>query len=190
MNATAPISLASNGTGSSGLAAFSLTGQSVLVTGQINNYAAPQFALASGEGVLTQLSPTLYSLDMGIIGPGGPPSLTSTLRLLNAAVGPADTLAGAFAFSGVAFSFIGFSPFNGLAAGQPLDGLRIDFGVLAAGTFNGQIVLSPRSQNDGGFDGALGAVTINITASAVPTPGAAAVLSLLGLAAGRRRRVS
>jgi hypothetical protein len=82
--------------------------------------------------------------------------------LANDVVGPADSLAGTWNLAGASdLGFTGFSPFANLSAGSTLSGLVVELETSTVGAFAGQLVLNSRSQNAGGFDGALADVTIS-----------------------------
>ncbi|MEO8353666.1 MAG: hypothetical protein ABI680_18215 [Chthoniobacteraceae bacterium] len=76
----------------------------------------------------------------------------------------------------------GFEDFNGVTAGQSLSPLTVGFETDQLGFFDESITLNPRSQNAGGFDGALAPVTLTVRGTVVPEP---STLALVALAAQR-----
>ena len=185
---TVTLGFLSDGAGTSGLGTTALTSQTVNVSGQVNNFAGALYTFGSGPGTLTG-GGTSYSLDFGTLNQGGP-ARHVTLSLANGAAAPADSLAGSFTLAAGNFQLANFSTFTGLLAGQSLSTLAIDFTPNSLGNFTGTATLAPRSQNTGGFDGALSSVTLNFTAMVVPVPEpqSAMLLGLASLLLGLRRR--
>ncbi len=149
----ATLALESTGAGTSGLPNTSFASQTVNVQAQVNNFADPSLSQTGGSGVLQQSDATHY--DLHFSARLAPPTLTASLSLANAAPAPADTLAGAWDTVPASFTLSGFDPLSNLAAGSSLGGLQVQLSAVAAGTYNGSATLHPRSQNSGGFDGAL-----------------------------------
>ena len=165
----------------------------ISVKAQVNNLANAVFDLAAGQGSLSHTGSTFY-LDYGNVVEGN--TLASTLSLINQVAGSADDLDGSFDLSGAgAFSLAGWAAFNGLAAGDLLSGLGLNYFASTLGSFEQQIVLNGFSVNASDPNGI--AQTINLVlrgrvvgANAVPEPGSLALVLLagaLGLQARRRR---
>jgi hypothetical protein len=168
----------------------------VAITAQVNNLANAVFDLAAGQGNLSHAGNTFY-LDYGNVLEGS--TVASTLSLINQVAGPADDLDGSFDSSGAgAFSLAGWNAFSGLAAGDLLSGLGLNYFAATLGSFERQIVLNGFSVNASDPSGI--AQTINLVLrgrvvganNAVPEPGSLALV-LLAAAAGwqvRRRRAA
>lgn len=189
INGTATLSLSSDGAGSSGLGVSTLPDSTLNVSGQVNNYAAPRFLLASGPGTFTQDSVSTWTLDFGTVNNSstdGAPVVA--LSLTNDVSGPSDTLAGTFLQVGDSFQFSNLNAFSGLEAGQILTNYEVTLDNTENGSFSGTITLSGSSQNSGGYDGGLGDFVINITGTVVPEPSAAAMLLLVAAAGSGLRR--
>jgi hypothetical protein len=161
---TVPLRLLSDGLGTSGLGTSALSGQTITLSGTVNNYAAPLVVFQSGNGSLTQNSPTSYTLDLGAIR-RNTGTLTATLAVSNNAAAPADTLAGSFAIIPSPYVTSGFSSFSNLAAGATQGGQVVSLSSTNFGSITGMIILSPQSQNPRPFSSNLAAVTIALTAS-------------------------
>jgi hypothetical protein len=169
----------------------------ISVTAQVNNLANAVFSLVpGGAGSLSRVGDTFY-LDYGNVIEGN--TLGSTLSLINQVSGPADELDGSFDLSGAgAFSLAGWNAFNGLAAGDSLTGLGLNYLAAALGGFQQQIVLNGFSDNASDLTNGI-SQTINLVlrgnvvgANQVPEPGSLALV-LLAAAAGwqaRRRSVA
>ena len=169
-----------------GLAPLALTGGVITVSAQINEFANPEFVQVAGDGAFSQTGTDEFLLDFGILAQGAE-SPMAELGVLNDVIAPADDLAGQFSTSGTAYLFNGFDPFADLPAGDTVTGLEIAFDTSALGTYSGQIVLDPRSENMSGFSGALGPVIVNITGQVAPIPEPSSVVLLLLAAAGAWR---
>jgi hypothetical protein len=161
---TVPLRLLSDGLGTSGLGTSALSGQTITLSGTVNNFAAPLVVFQSGNGSLTQNSPTSYTLDLGAIR-RNTGTLTATLGVSNNASAPADTLAGSFAIIPSPYVTSGFGSFSNIAAGATQAGQVISLSSTNTGSINGMIILSPQSQNPRPFSSNLAAVTIALAAS-------------------------
>ena len=137
--------------------------QTVMVTGQVNNFANAVIELLAGVGELTQQSANEYLLDLGTTWPSGD-SLTTELGITNWASAPGDDLAATFVLQESAFAFNGFESFDGLAAGATRSGLTVQLDSVDLGSVASEVRLIPRSENVSGFSDALGEITINLVA--------------------------
>ncbi|MES2708815.1 MAG: choice-of-anchor D domain-containing protein [Verrucomicrobiota bacterium] len=193
ISGTADLEFVSDGAGGSGLGQTALTGRTVSVSGQVNNYANPVFIQQSGPGTLVQNSAADFTLDFGTIGNS---SLNAapvmTLGLMNDVPGsdPADTLAGSYLSSLNAFMAGNFNPFSGLAGGQTLGGLTISLDNSQNGVFSGSVTLSADSRNSGGYSGGLGSYVIHLQATVVPEPSGLGLMAAAVTAWRRRRGLS
>ncbi|HTP73395.1 MAG TPA: choice-of-anchor D domain-containing protein, partial [Burkholderiaceae bacterium] len=178
------------------LADLDLGSSTIALKGQVNNFAQAAFAKASGSPVLTH-NGNVWTLDFGSILQGAPDE-AGGLDVLNAAAAPADALRGSFDVTGVGSEFLlaGFDPFNGLAAGDSVQGFLVTLDSANLGTFQDTIVLHSAGSNASGFDGALDDVELVLRGNvvqvgAVPEPGTW-LLMMGGLlaAAGVRRRAA
>ncbi|EXI69311.1 MAG: hypothetical protein AW08_00520 [Candidatus Accumulibacter adjunctus] len=127
---------------------------SVLLKAQVNNVANAALAKLSGLGTLSVIGDD-YTLDLGnvVLGTLG---ISGSLQLANATSGPADVLSGMFDLSAAGdadgFSFAGWNPFAGLAAGQNIGGLDYVFDATTLGVLDDLIRLDALSQNGSGPD--------------------------------------
>ncbi|MBN8454256.1 choice-of-anchor D domain-containing protein [Accumulibacter sp.] len=127
---------------------------SVLLKAQVNNIANAALAKFSGLGTLSVIGDD-YTLDLGnvVLGTLG---ISGSLQLANAISGPADFLSGTFDLSATGdadgFSFTGWDPFSGLAAGQSIGGLDYVFDATTLGVLDDLIRLDALSQNGSGPD--------------------------------------
>ncbi|MEQ8849962.1 choice-of-anchor D domain-containing protein [Botrimarina sp.] len=173
-----------------GLTPLALAGGQVMVSAQVNNYAAALLELLSGDAGFAVAGPNEFSLDFGQVLQGAPGPVAE-LGLTNDAVAPSDDLAGTFTPSlGSGILIDGFGAFDQLAAGDMLAGLLVELDTTTLGDFSGTITLDPRSENASGFSGALPSITINVTGEVVipePAAGLLALLASAGLAATRSR---
>jgi putative ABC transport system permease protein len=159
---TATIALTSTGTGTSGLDNTPLASQIVNVSATINNFAVADIVKLSGDGTFTMIAANEFRLDLGSTLRGSA-DLAAELGVVNDAAAPADDLAGDFMLTAADFVSTGFEAFTGLTAGNTLGGLSILLDSATVGTFDGQIVLQPRSTNPNPFTMDLPAITIHLT---------------------------
>ncbi len=167
----------------------------VQVQGQVNDLAAPAYALTGGPASLTG-GPATFTLDLGTLAPDAG-LVTLALALQNvAAGGPQDDLSGSFALTDLAgvFGFAGIDPFADLAPGEALP-LTLTFDPTAAGPgrYTGVLQLLGFSTFPGLDPLALtGAGRLEIEAVVTPLPVAAwfFLSGLAGLVLLRRRRAA
>jgi len=116
-----------------------------------------------------------YILDFGTIQLGSA-GLMAELGVFNVASGPADLLNGSFAFgAGAGFTFDGFGPFAGMAAGDGRDGLDIVFGSSSLGSFSQTFTISSFGSNAIGYQGQAFDTTVMlrgtvVSVAAIPEP--------------------
>ena len=166
---SATVTFQSDGTGINSLGTTNLSSHTVDITGQVNAYADPLFSKFSGDGNLSEQTPTHYLLNLGTFNVGDPASIT--LSLLNSVSTPADNLAGTFATSGAKYQYAGFGAISpAIAPGGSLDSLNVSLDTSTDGSFGGQVVFSPLSQNAAPFSGPLAGITIDITGTVNPVP--------------------
>ncbi len=157
---TASLSLVSDGTGIDSLPPTSLTGQTITVTGTVDNYAVPAFRQTTSLGTFSS-SGSAYTLNLGPVVAGS--NVTVKLAALNAAAGIADLLAGSFAIAGSpAFANSGFAAFSGLGAGAADNALSVTLSTVTAGQYSETITLSGTGSNASGYSGAVAPVTLTI----------------------------
>jgi PEP-CTERM motif len=175
------------------LADLGLGNATVALHGQVNNFAEASLT-KTGAGTLSRSGNT-YTLDFGTLSPGAGPQSTS-LAVLNSAIGPADLLSGSFDLGGVGprLTLAGFGSFANLVAGASFGGLDVTFDDDAAGAFLATLVLQASGSNASGFEGRLDDTTVvirgEVAVAAVPEPGTYALMisGLLVVASVARRR--
>ena len=168
------------------------------VSGQVNNYALAALRENAGAGTFSGGGAS-YVLDFGQLTQNTGHRLAN-LGAFNNVLGPADLLAGAFAFlDPMDFGETGFGPFSGLMAGQSDDLLNIDFNTAVLGTFQDQIRLTWSGSNASGYQGPDNFILLTLRANVVqqgnvPEPGTLWLMLLcltaLAYSASRRRGVT
>jgi hypothetical protein len=187
---TATISLASDGTGTSGLSPLALTAKTVNVTGQVNHFAQPELFYKSGDATLTQISATEYLLDFGklVVDSG---SFTVAFGIENFLLHSTfqDALGGSFLTSTVQnFALAGFAPFDGIAPGAVLDpDVTFETAGKALGLCTDSFSFTPTSRNASSVTG-LAPIQVEMRAQVVPEPSSIALLALSASLLGLRRR--
>ena len=167
----------------------------VNILAQINNLANADFDFLSGLGVLTQVGFN-YVLDLGNINIGA--SIASLLRFDNDVAGPADVLGGIFDQSTVNdFTLAGWNAVSGLAAGDRVDTLALNYTASALGLVEDTVVFNGRGTNASDPLGLaqtrrliIRANVIDPNGNPVPEPGSLALMlaaAVAGLVAKRRR---
>ena len=191
INSTYGVDFVSDGAGINSLGQTALASQNVLVNAQVNNFAAAQPLLLSGDGTFGMTWENEYQLDLGTV-PQNDPNLSAVLGILNDVLAPADQLAGGFTLSAPDFLLSGFNSFVGLAPGNTNGGLMVGLDSSTVGMYSGQIVLHPTSTNPRPFSMALPDITINVLGevTAVPEPASAVLLLMVvaSVASKFRRR--
>jgi len=174
------------------MADLDLGTQGVAVSAQINHLANADFDQLAGLGILSQTESD-YVLDFGTVSIGS--LLSGILQLDNEISGPADLLSGGFSFTGpVDFAYSGWNSFAGLAAGEAIDGLMIDFNALTAGQYADEIIFAGLSSNASGPDLAQSrrltilANVVDNGGGPVPEPGSLALLLVAAVAGAIARR--
>ncbi|MGZ8260933.1 MAG: choice-of-anchor D domain-containing protein, partial [Caldimonas sp.] len=166
----------------------------VELRGQVNNFAEASLT-KTGAGTLARSGNT-WTLDFGTLAVGAG-DLTTSLAVLNSAVGPADLLSGSFDLGGAggdAFTLAGFGSFANLVAGASFGGLQVTLDDDDAGAFLATIVLQASGSNASGFEGRLEDVTLvlrgDVAVAAIPEPETYALMvgGLLAVASVARRR--
>jgi len=159
---TALLNLLSDGTGIDGLGTTTLGGQTITVTGTVDNYAVAAFQDPGGPAETGTSTNETINLGSVIQGAG---ALTLSLGVLNGATGLSDLLQGTIATSGSTTGFInsGFGAFSGLGAGQGEHVQGITLTTTNAGVFTETIILSSAGTNASGYDGSLATETLTIT---------------------------
>ena len=164
---TALLSLVSDGAGIDTLGTTTLTGQTITVTGTVDNYAVATFQDTGGPAATG--SSTNETINLGSATQGGT-ALSLSLGALNAATGLADLLQGSVTTAGAAgFANSGFGSFSGLGAGQSEQSQRVVLSTSSAGTFSETVVLSSSGTNASGYNGALVTETLTITGTITPS---------------------
>jgi autotransporter-associated beta strand protein len=129
----------------------------VVVNGQVNYYAQPNFVKTGGSGTLSSVgvvnstvNPLQYTLDFGSVN-AGTGIYTSNLNILNNLLSTyEDQLGGSYTVSGVThFGLSGFNSFSGINPGSSQTGLQVSFdsGSLTVGNYADVLTLHPVSSN-------------------------------------------
>ena len=175
-----------SGNGIVGLDQLSIGQATTNVSAQVNEFADAVLTQIGGDGVFSLVDENEYLLDFGDLVVGAP-ELSTELSVLNDVFGFADSLAGDFTVTGD-FTTSGFDSFSDLAAGDFEEGLFVEFDPSTTGSFNGQILFDPRSENASGFSGAQDRISVAIIASVgVPEPSVILVLVGIGTLLATRR---
>ncbi len=179
------------------MADVNLGGIDFVLTGTVNNLAAPMLSFDGGDGSFVQNSNLLYTWDFGTVSELADILFTGNFRLTNAATGPADNLDGTWDTTGAnAFQVGGFDAVDDLAAGRSIAGLqvRFDSALFGPGAFGGSVFLDPRSVFLGLDDVDLAPIELRFVGRiradggvGVPAPGALALLVLAAMGLGLRR---
>jgi hypothetical protein len=191
---TARITLASDGTGTSGLSLMTLPSQTVSVVGQVNYFAEAQLIFRSGTGAVTMISPTHYVLDFGSLLPNTG-NYGSGLSIENFLRDPVfqDELGGSFITNGVDdFALAGFTSFSGISPGAAQDEPHVTFDTAEkrSGSYSNTLSFLPMSSNASSVTGRT-PIQLDLRAQVVPEPSTPMLLSLsAGILALRRRRKS
>ncbi|MGN6367151.1 MAG: beta strand repeat-containing protein [Phycisphaerae bacterium] len=163
-----PLHLPSESDNGLGISDLAGQDQSISITADVLNYAAPQLAKHAGNGSLSSSSSTHYTLDFGTLTAGD--SVNALLDILNAAIGPADTLGGSWTNNAPDFTITGLGNFSGIAAGNSASGPNISFTAPNANeTLTEHLTLTPLSSDAAG-DFPLSAITLDITANITTIP--------------------
>ncbi len=163
---TTTLGLVSSGAGIDTLGTTVLAGETVVLTGTVNNYATATIETISGPGVLSG-SGTSYSLNLGSVTKGHT-ALKENIGILNSATGPADSLSGSLSLSGTTgFKNSGDAAFSGKAAGQADTSPIITLTTGTLGTFTETIVIHAKGANASGYSGTLAAETLTVTGTVV-----------------------
>jgi len=160
---TAPVTLTSDGAGTSGLGTTPLTSQTVTINGQVNNFAQPLFSLTNAVGTLTG-SGTSYTLNLAGT------SSAADLSVANTSVSPGfqDTLGGSYAPTTLPdYTVTGATSFSGVAAGSSQSGLTVSLTGSSSGKSE-SLIFTPTSTNGSGSSN-LSAITLTINDSASTT---------------------
>jgi len=156
------------------MADLAIGNSTVTLKAQVNNFATLALQRVAGAGSLSA-SAGGYILDFGTIQLGSA-GLMAELGVFNVASGPADLLNGSFAFgAGAGFTFDGFGPFAGMAAGDGRDGLDIVFGSSSLGSFSQTFTISSFGSNTSGYQGQAFDTTVMlrgtvVSVAAIPEP--------------------
>jgi len=170
-NGSASVSFASH---NAEMADLDLGSQSVVLMGQVNNFAQAAFGKSGGDGSFSGAG-TIYMLNFGSV-VAGAAGLSAELEVLNTATSFADALRGSFDLGSSSltdnFTFAGFEAFADLAAGSAYGGLTVNFASTFVGDFDQVIVLRSTGTNASGYEGSLGDIQLHLQGSvaAVPEP--------------------
>jgi hypothetical protein len=162
------LALTSDGANVDGLETESIGTQNVSVT--VDNYAKAAFVDHSNGSTLTQ-DGSAYALNLGSVFQGST-AVATLLGVANVASGPADLLNGAFSISGdSAFTNAGFDDFANVGAGGSYNAPSVSLNTSQTGNFSETITLDPTGWNATGYSGALGAETLTIEGTVIPSAG-------------------
>ena len=160
ISGTDTLSFVSDGTGIDGLGTTALAGQTVTVTGIVDNYALAAFTDGTGPAITG--SATSFTLNLGTAAQNTA-ALSTGLGALNAATGLSDLLGGTLSSTGGAnFTNTGLGTFSGLGAGQSELSQGVTLSTSNAGTFTETLVLTSAGSNASGYTGALVTETLTV----------------------------
>ncbi|HEY1935546.1 MAG TPA: VWD domain-containing protein [Acetobacteraceae bacterium] len=156
----------SDGSGVDTLGTTALGTVDVSVSVTVNNYATAAVEQANNVGALT-LAGSVYALDLGTFA-AGVAAPVADLDIENAVTGPADFLSGSISAGGdAAFGNTGLGTFGDLSAGGTSP-FTVDLSAATPGVFTQTITINATDSNPGGYDAALTAETIEVTATVLP----------------------
>ena len=190
---TTTLALQSNEVNGSGLGTTSIGNQVITMNVQVNEYASPTFTKASGDGTLTKLGSTSYTLDFGSFNLAT--GKTATLDLTNYLLDPTyqDLLNGTFNVTGTGFTIVSGGNIGSDIAINGSHSITIGFDTLTTGGFTGQLTFNPTSVNTSGTS-SMAPITMDLQAMVVPEPATWAMmiggLGMLGFAQRLRRRAN
>jgi hypothetical protein len=185
ISGAATLGLVSDGKNIDTLGTTVLNGETVALTGTVNNYATASIEAISGGATLSGTGNTI-TLNFGSLKKGSAAG-KENIGILNSASGPADNLSGSFSLSGTSgFTDAGFTAFSGEAAGHADTAPTITFSTGTVGVHTETIVIDTTGSNASGYKGALTAETLIVTgtitaAAAMPMTGAQAAASVPAL---------
>lgn len=137
----------------------------------VDNPATAVFQQLSGGGALTRTGNS-YTLNLGTITQGatGP---TVAFALDNAAIAPADLLAGSFSVAGNTSAFVnsGLGTFASLSAGARFGPIDVTLKTGTSGSFSETLTLAATGSNASGYSAALGTVTLSVEGTIAPPSG-------------------
>ena len=149
-----------------GLGTTTLGGQTITLSGVVDNYAVAAFQDPGGPAIAG--SGTQYAINLGSVAQGSAAEVLS-LGVLNGATGLSDLLQGMLSVgSDNGFTNAGFGSFSGLGAGQGEHSQSVTLTTSTAGTFTETIVLSSAGTNASGYNGTLTTETLTITGVVTP----------------------
>jgi hypothetical protein len=162
LSGSTTLALVSDGKGIDTLGTTVLGGQTIALTGTVNNYATATVEAISGKGSLSSAGET-FTLNFGTVKLKAA-GIKENIGILNSATGPADSLSGSFALSGTTgFTNTGFASFSGEGAGAADTAPTIVLNTATLGTFTETIVIDPTGSNASGYKGALAPETLIVT---------------------------
>ena len=185
------LALQSNEVNGSGLSTTSISSQVITMNVQVNEYAAPTFSRTSGDGTLSKLSATSYTLDFGSfsLGTGKTATLDLTNYLLNSTY--KDLLNGTFSLTGTGFSILSGGTISSNIGINASHSITIGFDTLTSGSFTGLLTFNPLSVNTSGTS-SMTPITMDLQAMVVPEPSTWAMMvggiGMLGFVQRLRRR--
>jgi hypothetical protein len=179
ISGAATLGLISDGKNIDALGTTALTGETIGLTGTVNNYATATVETISGGASLTGTGNTI-TLNFGSLTKGSA-AAKENIGILNSATGPADNLSGSFSLSGTTgFVNGGFGAFAGEAAGSADTSPTITFTTGSLGVHTETIVIDATGSNASGYKGTLTPETLIVTGTITA---AAAMAPLTGVQA-------